>query len=92
MLYPATHPSTAAWACSKLGLVEEVGPERAVEPLDLPVLIRRRRRGQAVLDPVLAAELVEQHLPALAEPVGELLAVVGQDLLGHPERDQRLRQ
>jgi hypothetical protein len=26
-------------------------------------------------DPVLAADLAEQHLPALAETIGELLAV-----------------
>jgi hypothetical protein len=43
-------------------------------------------------DRVLAADLVEQHLPALPEAVGELLVVVGQDLLGHPEPDQRLRE
>jgi hypothetical protein len=47
-------------------------------------------------DPVPAANLVEQHLPGaqtvLAEPVGELLAIVSQDLLGHPEPDQRLGQ
>jgi hypothetical protein len=56
-------------------LVEEVRPECAVEPLHLPVLVRRRRRGQPVGDRVLTTDLVEQHLPALAEPVGELLAV-----------------
>ena len=46
---------------------------------------RRRRLGQPVGDAVVAADLVEQHLPALAEPVGELLAIVGEHLLRHPE-------
>jgi hypothetical protein len=41
---------------------------------------------------ILAADLVEQHLTALAEPVGELLTVIGQDLLRHPNPDQRLRE
>src|SRR3954464_6308238 len=47
-------------------------------------------------DAVLAADLVEQHFTGagtvLAEPVGELLAVVRDDLLRHPELGQGLRQ
>jgi len=46
--------------------------------------------------PVLAADLVEQHLavPAAmpAETISELLAVVSVDLLRHPEPHQRLGQ
>jgi hypothetical protein len=48
-----------------------------------------------VRDPVLA-DLVEQHLTGagsvLAEPVGELLAVVRDDLLRDTKPGQRLRQ
>ena len=33
-------------------------------------------------DGVVAADPVEEHFPALAEPVGELLAIVGQYLIG----------
>jgi len=43
-------------------------------------------------DPVVAADLVEQHLPALAEPVGELFAVVGDHFLRHSEPGQRLSE
>jgi len=45
--------------------------------------------GQPVSDAVVAADPVEQHLPALAEPVGELLAVVGEHLTRHAEPAQR---
>ena len=72
VLYSATHASTAACAASSDAngprVVEELGPERAVEPLHLPVLVRRGRRGQPMRDPVLAADLVEQHLPAGLRP------------------------
>jgi len=44
---------------------------------------------QPVDDAVVAADPVEQHLPALTEPVGELLTVIGQHLLRHPELAQR---
>ena len=70
-------------------VVEQLPAQAAVEPLDLPGRGRRPRLGQPVDDPVVPADPVEQHLPALAEPVGELLAVVGEHLPGHPERAQR---
>jgi hypothetical protein len=61
------------------GDIEEIGTERAVEPLHLPVLIRGGRGGQPVGDAVLAADLVEQHLAVAlavpAEPISELLPV-----------------
>jgi hypothetical protein len=37
-----------------------------------------------VHDRVVAADPVEQHLTTGTEPVGELLAVIGEDLTGHP--------
>ena len=58
-------------------------PQRPVEPLDLA-----RGRGAAgsreqVIDAVLAADPVEQHLGVFGpEPTREDLAVVGEDLLG----------
>ena len=60
-----------------------------MEPLDLPRRGRRPRLGQPVDDAVVPADPVEQHLPALAEPVGELLAIVSEDFPGHPEGAQR---
>ena len=64
----ATHASTAACAASSDGRTGRrrrgIRAEGAVEPLHLPVLVRRRRLGQPVGDPVAAADLVEQHLPA----------------------------
>jgi hypothetical protein len=57
------------------GGLEELGPEGAVEPFHLAVLVRRFRFGEPMGDAVVAADLVEQHLALLAEPVGELLAV-----------------
>jgi len=72
--------------------VEPLTAQRQVEPLDLAGRGGRGRGGEPVGDAVLAADLVEQHLPALAEPIGELLTVVGQDLLGHPEPGQRRGQ
>jgi hypothetical protein len=69
-------------------LVEEVGPQRAVESLHLAVLVRGEGVDQPVLNAVLAADPVEHHLPALAEPVGELLAIVRLHFLRHPEPAQ----
>lgn len=69
-------------------LVEQFPPQRLVEPFHLPGRGRRRRLGQPVDDAVLPADPIEHHLPALAEPVGELLAVIGQHFLGHPEPAQ----
>ena len=58
-----------------------------------PVVVGRPRCGQQVLDAVLPADPVEQHLGVLrAEPAGEHLAVVGQDLLRHPVAAHRARR
>jgi hypothetical protein len=46
-----------------------------MEPLDLAGGGRVPGLGQPVNDPVVAADPVEQYLPALAEPPGELLAI-----------------
>jgi hypothetical protein len=48
-----------------------------VPALDLADGGRRERLGQQLLDPVAAADPLEQHLggAGLAEPAGELLAV-----------------
>jgi len=69
-------------------IIKQFTAEGEVEPFDLPGGGRRRRLGQPVSDRVVAADLVEQHLTALAEPVGELFPVVSQDLLRHPEPGQ----
>ena len=59
-------------------IIEQFPPQGEVEAFDLAGRGRRRRLGQSVRDPVVPADLVEQHLAAAAEPSGELLAVVGQ--------------
>jgi hypothetical protein len=56
-------------------VIEQFAAQREVEPFDLAGRGRRRRLSQPVSDAVVAADLVEQHLPALPEPVGELLAI-----------------
>jgi hypothetical protein len=43
-------------------------------------------------DPVAAADLVEQHLAAATEPVGELLAIVAEHFLRRPIALKRLRE
>jgi hypothetical protein len=48
--------------------------------------------GEPVGDAVLSADPVEQHLAALAESVGELFAVVGEDLLRYPVVGHRFRE
>jgi hypothetical protein len=64
--------------------VEELGAQRAMEPLDLARRGRRPRRGEDVADAVLSADPIEQHFTrAGTEPAGEHLAVVGQDLRGN---------
>jgi hypothetical protein len=71
------------------GAVEQLTAQRPVEPLDLPGGGRRPRLGQPVRDAVIPADPVEQHLPALAETISELLAIVRQYLAGHAEPAQR---
>ena len=43
----------------RVGVGEEVGAEGAVEPLHLPVLVRRCRLCEPMRDAVVAADLVE---------------------------------
>ena len=63
----------------------ELDPQGAVEPFDLARRGRGPRLGQQMLDAVLPADPVEQHLHRrVAEPAGEHLAVIGQDLLAAP--------
>ena len=63
-----------------------------MEALDLARGRRRARRREPVRDAVAPADLVEQHLPAAAEPVGELLAVIAEDLLRRPIALKRLAE
>ena len=57
-------------------MVQQLAAQGQVEPLHLPGRGRRRRLGQPMGDAVVAADLVEQHLPdAAAEPTGELFAI-----------------
>ena len=66
-------------------LGDELAAQGAVPPLDLAGRGGAGGLGEDVGDPVLAADLVEEHLGVVApEAPGEDLAVVGQDLLGHP--------
>gem|GEM_PF-5621124 len=73
--------------------VQELATHRLMPTLDFAGRGRRPRRGEDVLDPVLATDPVEQHLPsARAEPAGEHLAVIGQHLLRDTEGAHRLCQ
>ena len=69
-------------------VIQQLPAQAQVEPLDLPGRCRRPRLRQPVGDAVVAADPVEQHLPALAEPVSELLAVIGEHLIRHSELPQ----
>jgi hypothetical protein len=62
-----------------------------VQALDLAGGRRRAGPGQPLGDAVLAADPLEQHLgrAGLAEPPGELLAIVGQHLLGDAVNSHR---
>ena len=73
------------------GVIQEVGLQGLVPALDLAGGGRRVRPGQQLLDPVLAADPLEQHLrgPGLAEPAGEHLAVIGQHLIGDAVKPHR---
>jgi hypothetical protein len=67
--------------------VEKLAAQRLVEPLDLARRRRRPRRGEQVLDAVLPADPIEEHLAgSRPEPAGEDLAVVREDLRWHPWR------
>ena len=67
-----THASTAACASStrleRPRLVEELRAEGAVEPLHLPVLVRRGRRGQPMRDPVRRQILSNNTSPGPYRP------------------------
>ncbi len=72
---------------------EELPPHRFVQPFHLPGRGRRVRRGQQVADAVVGADAVEHHRPGTRpEACREDLAVVRENLLGHPVPGQRLRQ
>ena len=54
-------------------------------PLHLPCHCQRPWSGEDVFDAVLSTYPIKQHLTATRpEPAGEHLAVISQDLLGHP--------
>ncbi len=92
----STHSSSSAWAAARLANTRSVRNSvrnATVEPFDLAGRGRRPRLGQPMRDPVLATDPVEQHLRRRPiEAPGEHLAVIGQDLGGHPPRSQRHRQ
>ena len=71
------------------GVIEELAAQAAVEPLDLARGGGMAGLGQPVNDPVVPADPVEQHLPALPETISKLLAIVSEHLPGHPELAQR---
>jgi hypothetical protein len=74
-------------------VAEEFRAQAAVKPLDLAGRGETARLGQQMLDPVLAADRIKEHLHRrMMEPAGEHLAVIGQDLLGHPIGGQRCAQ
>ncbi|WP_231935299.1 hypothetical protein [Micromonospora viridifaciens] len=65
-------------------VVEQFSLQGLVEPFDLPGGCRGAGFGVAGHDAVLPADPFEHHLgrAGLAEPAGELLAVIGEHLLG----------
>ena len=69
---------------------EELRPHRPVAALTFPVVVGEYGLVEQVLNPVISADPVEHDRarPA-AEPRGEHLAVIGQDLLRHPMAAQR---
>ena len=72
-------------------VVEQLAAQRAVEPLDLAGGSRMPGPGQPVDDAVVAADPVEQHLPALPETISKLLAIVGEHFAGTPNWPTRRR-
>jgi hypothetical protein len=75
--------------CKRDRVIEQLAAQRAVEPLDLPGGGRRAGLGQPVGDAVVAADPVKQHLPALAETISKLLAVISEHLGRDAEPAQR---
>jgi hypothetical protein len=73
-------------------VAQQLAAQRLVEALDLAGGGRAGGLGEAVGDAVVAADPVEQDLAAAAEAVGELLAVVGEDLVGDAVAAQRFDQ
>jgi hypothetical protein len=74
--------------------LEQLPPQGLVEPLHLPGGGRRADLGQAVGDPVVPQDALEQHLhPAWrGEAAGELDPIVGQDLFGQSPGPQAVHQ
>jgi hypothetical protein len=91
-LYWPIHRSTAAWASSNeenRRFSKELPLEGLVEPLHLPGGRGAPHSGEPVGDPVLSQDALEQDLTAdAAEPTGEALAVVSEDLVGDPVASQ----
>lgn len=64
-----------------------------MKPLDLARSSRAARLSQKMLDPVLAADRIKEHLHRrMIEPTGEDPAVIGQDLRRHPYRSRAPRR
>ncbi|OVF03971.1 hypothetical protein B0173_02485 [Mycobacterium avium subsp. paratuberculosis] len=64
-----------------------------MEPLNLACRRRATRLGEQVVDAVLPADRVEEHLHrGMVKPAGEHLAVISQNLLGGPVSRQRRPQ
>ena len=99
-LYAPTQASTAAWASATEvngpAMSRKSGRKVPWKRSTFPFWFGEAGAVSRWVMPLLAADLVEQHLAVPgavpAEPVGELLAVVGVDLLRHPEPRQRLGQ
>ncbi len=70
-------------------MVKELTAQTSVEALHLPRGSGTGGLGEPMGDGVVAADPIEQHLPALAEPIGELLAIIGEHFLGNPVAAER---
>ncbi len=74
----------------RASVIQQLAAHALMETLHLARRRRRARLRQPMHDGVVPADPIEQHLTAMAEPRGELLAVVRQHLTRHPKRPQRL--